>query len=420
MLYSLVFDKQFTSIVFAQLQSLNIKYSRPRYDNAVNDTDGCDMHQVTLNVDAIGLSKLKQRAQKQWDFNYKIEQTEQTVVQQSSDTYLNQLLPKRYEIFDNLVVFPQNWPGKQTFSTMLSDEPDQLQRHLLQTFKVSNLAIKGEIDTDDIRSPRLQWVMRDGVLRQDFNCSTRDFEEFWTSVTQNGIQYNWNPQRTMFCRGNITEKLRIAQMDSVFTPVNDRGDGDVILDLYAGIGYFTLPYLVHRKARFVYACEMNQYSILGLQKSLIHHKIPFSNWNSSDNDGSDENIDSRILILYCDNCEYLHVYRNKVDRVNLGLLPSSETGWPLAIEALKLRVNSAVDTDRPAIRWLHIHENVSDTEIDQWKVYVVSRIRQLLTERVQSERIDDTRLNVELFHLERVKSYSPRVHHYVADIRINM
>ncbi|KAI3633092.1 hypothetical protein MIR68_009167 [Amoeboaphelidium protococcarum] len=408
-------------MVFAQLKSLNIKYSRPRQNIAVNYTDCCDMHQVTLNVDAIGLSTLKQRAQQQWDFNYKIEQTEQTVEQQSSNSQLHQVLPKRYEIFDNLVVFPQQWPGEKTFSTMLSDEPDKLQRHLLQTFKVSNLAIKGEIYTDDIRSPRLQWVMRDGVLRQDYNNSVRDFEEFWTSVTQNGIQYNWNPQRTMFCRGNITEKLRIAQMDSVFTPVNDRGKGDVILDLYAGIGYFTLPYLVHRKSRFVYACEMNKYSILGLQKSLIHHKIPFSNWNpSDDDDDDDENKDSRILILYGDNREYLHIYRNKVDRVNLGLLPSSETGWPLAIQALKLRDSSAVDKDCPSIRWLHIHENVSDTEIDKWKLYVVSRIRKLLTERLQSERIDDSRLIVELSHLERVKSYSPRVHHYVADIRISM
>ena len=52
----------------------------------------------------------------------------------------------------------------------------------------------------------------------------------------------------MFSWGNITEKLRIAQFDC---------SGETIVDLFAGIGYFTLVYLVHANAKHVIACEWN-------------------------------------------------------------------------------------------------------------------------------------------------------------------
>ena len=52
----------------------------------------------------------------------------------------------------------------------------------------------------------------------------------------------------MFSSGNITEKMRVAKFDCT---------GQVVVDLYAGIGYYTLPYLVHAKGMVIIAsCEM--------------------------------------------------------------------------------------------------------------------------------------------------------------------
>ena len=42
----------------------------------------------------------------------------------------------------------------------------------------------------------------------------------------------------------------------------------IVIDLYAGIGYFTLPYLIHGKAKFVYACEWNPDSVKALKRNL--------------------------------------------------------------------------------------------------------------------------------------------------------
>jgi tRNA G37 N-methylase Trm5 len=42
--------------------------------------------------------------------------------------------------------------------------------------------------------------------------------------------------KVMFSSGNVSEKARIARLDA---------GGEVVLDLFAGVGYWTLPLLVH-------------------------------------------------------------------------------------------------------------------------------------------------------------------------------
>ncbi|KAJ1974872.1 S-adenosylmethionine-dependent methyltransferase, partial [Dimargaris xerosporica] len=80
-------------------------------------------------------------------------------------------------------------------------------------------------------------------------------DTFWASTRQNGVEYRWAPLHTMFCAGNITEKLRVA------TSPWFRVGGGTVVDLYAGVGYFTLPYLVHAGAARVHACELNPWSV---------------------------------------------------------------------------------------------------------------------------------------------------------------
>jgi tRNA wybutosine-synthesizing protein 2 len=64
----------------------------------------------------------------------------------------------------------------------------------------------------------------------------------------------------MFCAGNASERHRVARF---------RCDGEVVVDLYAGIGYFTLPYLVHAGAQLVHACEWNPDSVVALRYKFI-------------------------------------------------------------------------------------------------------------------------------------------------------
>jgi hypothetical protein len=88
------------------------------------------------------------------------------------------------------------------------------------------------------------------------------------------------------------------------------------------------------------------------------------------------------------------------DRVSLGLLPSSEGGWPVAVRSLRSKSGG----------WLHIHGNVAVAEIDDvWAPWVAWTLKGY---------VDNDRWSVVVHHVERVKSYAPRVMHCVADVHI--
>jgi tRNA G37 N-methylase Trm5 len=85
------------------------------------------------------------------------------------------------------------------------------------------------------------------IIWRDCACSgTRDSRatllrgaEGWVEHRENGIVYCLDALRCMFSSGNVTEKARMARL---------RCRGEAVLDMFAGIGYYTLPLLVHAGA----------------------------------------------------------------------------------------------------------------------------------------------------------------------------
>lgn len=190
----------------------------------------------------------------------------------------------------------------------------------------------------------------------------------------------------MFSWGNITEKLRIAEFDC---------SNETVVDLFAGIGYFTLVYLVHAKAKQVIACEWNPASCEALDNNLKLNKC-----------------EERCQILQGDNRDKCPV--DVADRVNLGLIPTSEMCWSTAVSALKLETGG----------FLHIHENVDikrtekSTLKSEWTEkanYAKDCILELLKERSSSIGAKKE-WTVRVVHIEYVKSYGPRVDHVVIDL----
>lgn len=183
----------------------------------------------------------------------------------------------------------------------------------------------------------------------------------------------------MFSRGNITEKIRFGKLVQ---------EGEIVLDMYAGIGYYTLPALVHGRAGHVYACEWNQHAANALKYNLsVNH------------------VEDRATVLVGD-CRRLvcdHCLVQMFDRVSLGLLPSSEGGWRTGVKALRDRTGG----------WLHVHGNVPDRELIIWKRWMCKTLLDHVEEDGKPE--DWVVLCV---WVERVKSYAPKIHHYVADVFI--
>ena len=160
--------------------------------------------------------------------------------------------------------------------------------------------------------------------------------------------------------------------------------GQTIVDLYAGVGYYTLPFLVHAGATFVHACEWNPNSILSLKDNLRSNGVD----------------SSRYAIHEGDNKNSVDKVRGVADRVCLGLLPSSVTGWPLAVAAVK--TSGGI---------IHVHENVVKKEINPWVRDACKEFERLFKEQI------GVSMQVLCTHVEIVKSYAPRIVHIVADLK---
>jgi len=196
----------------------------------------------------------------------------------------------------------------------------------------------------------------------------------WTEQRDNGIVYGLDVRCSMFSSGNGTEKRRVANL---------RCEGETVVDLYAGIGYFTLPYLVHAHASYLHACEWDEDALAALRRNLLSNGVA-----------------KRCTVHPGDNVASAAAFAGVAHRVNLGLIPSSEAGWPVAVAALRCEGG-----------WLHVHANVGSAEADEaaWSEALLCTLR-------RHAEAAGRQWNLRIMHLERVKWYAPRVRHVVADV----
>ncbi len=172
-------------------------------------------------------------------------------------------LPTSWEKHGDLLILPstsflnKKWsqftcnshPNKDNEPTYASeiivqDGHSDLWMSVASALKCKRLAIDNRVKCDEFRSSGTTLLLgKDG----------------WAEHIDNGIKYIFDVTKVMFSSGNITEKLRVANFDC---------GGETVLDLYAGIGYFTLPYLVHTQAEVVHACEWNADAVEALQRGL--------------------------------------------------------------------------------------------------------------------------------------------------------
>jgi tRNA G37 N-methylase Trm5 len=294
--------------------------------------------------------------------------------------------PKKLEIFGDdrtLVVPPHSFEGEE-FQSLLcinyEDDHDscmtEFWRQLAKVYNSPRVARRGTVDPNS--------KIRESGHRLLFPNTNKGIPEMtgpgspgWIRVTEQGINQSFDITRVMFSRGNISEKIRFGKLVK---------EGDKLLDMYAGIGYYTLPALIHGCASYVYACEWNEHAANALRYNI-----------------KDNRLEDRVTVLVGD-CRVSSEENNLVDmfdRVSLGLLPSSEGGWRTAVRALK-NVSGG---------WLHIHGNVSVKEVHTWAFWLCDKLLRLCKEEDKPEQ-----WIVLCGHVEKVKSFAPTVSHYVADV----
>jgi len=224
------------------------------------------------------------------------------------------------------------------------------------------------------------YVYQFHVADSAINHPTGPGSRGWITITEQGIKQSFDLTKVMFSRGNISEKIRFGKLVK---------PGELVLDMYTGIGYYTLPALIHGKARHVYSCEWNP------------HAASFLRYNLDQNGVSERATvlegDSRISLVE------ENVLDLDFDRVSLGLLPSSEGGWKTAVRALRKDTGG----------WLHIHANVPSHERDEWALWMCRQLSTMYSE-IYPDIVSD--VWVLCHRIERVKSFAPKVDHFVADV----
>jgi tRNA wybutosine-synthesizing protein 2 len=81
---------------------------------------------------------------------------------------------------------------------------------------------------------------------------------------ENRILYKLDVSDIMFSSGNQEERLRMAGL---------RCDSETVVDMFAGIGYFSLPLAVYQKPRRVVACEINPRAYGFLVENIRLNKV---------------------------------------------------------------------------------------------------------------------------------------------------
>lgn len=180
---------------------------------------------------------------------------------------------------------------------------------------------------------------------------------------ENGCIFKLDAMRIMYSQGNLTERNRMSRL----------GKGEVVVDMFAGIGYFSIPMAVHGKPEKIYAIEINPVSFGYLRENIMFNNV---------GDIIEPVEGDCALVTPC----------GIADRVVMGYL-DAHPYLGKGISALK-----------PG-GILHYHEAVPEA-VEQRPVGRIVEVAEKLGRKVQ------------IIKARRIKKYAPGVWHVVVDARI--
>ena len=234
---------------------------------------------------------------------------------------------------------------------------------------------------------------------------------------ENRVVYTFDVTKIMFSSGNTTERI----YHGVATK-----PGEIVVDMFAGIGYFTLPML--KAGANVVALEKNAVSVKYLRKNALLNKIP----------------PERLQVYEGDNREVGEAHRGTADRVSMGYFNGDEDAAPFLQRALEF-VNFggrggqggegeggggvARTRETPVLHYhyLSTKEKVVRTVVEHFAKYVPQVV---CCSRVgvegEAEGVGEggvregVSIKGTIVAVRKVKSYRPQVYHFVADVELEV
>jgi tRNA wybutosine-synthesizing protein 2 len=181
-----------------------------------------------------------------------------------------------------------------------------------------------------------------------------------TILKENGCFFKLDTMRIMFSQGNLAEKKRMSEL----------GEDETVVDMFAGIGYFSIPMAVHSKPKKIISIEINPVSFGYLKENIALNKV------------------GNIIEPIAGDCTKVTPCE-MADRVIMGYLDGHEY-LPHGISAL---LPGGI---------LHYHEAVPEA------------IKQRPVERIL-EACKGQGRSAKIIGMHRIKKYAPGVWHVVVD-----
>jgi tRNA wybutosine-synthesizing protein 2 len=181
---------------------------------------------------------------------------------------------------------------------------------------------------------------------------------------ENGVLYSLDAANIMFSSGNVDERTRMGSIEC---------DGEVVLDMFAGIGYLSLPMAVHHGPERIYACEIRKLTYDYLERNIELN-----------------GVGDVMVPTLGDNRAFTP--QEKADRILMGYLKDTFMFLPKALQCLK---SGGI---------IHYHENFPNAVLPD-------RPMAHLREAAGKE------WDFEILRNKVVKTFSPGVSHVVIDVR---
>lgn len=217
---------------------------------------------------------------------------------------------------------------------------------LLKTFDAQSVFSRGIIQ-GDLRIPQMKRIAGEGNE---------------TLHKENGCIFSLDVSCLMFSKGNILERGRL------------RADDEDVVDMFAGIGYFSLPLAKRSPSCRIVAIEKNPAAARYLRKNIRLNKL------------------TNVEVIEGD-CRGIAL-KNCADRVLMGYFPGTEAFLPAAFGFLRRR------------GIVHYH-NIYRTE-ELWRKPLGTLESSALENGYRLEKV---------LYKNRVKQYSPGKYHVVVDAK---
>lgn len=189
---------------------------------------------------------------------------------------------------------------------------------------------------------------------------------------ENYCLFNLDLSKVMWAKGNNQERFRIAKLVK---------KGETVLDMFAGIGYFSIPIGVHSQAEKIYSIEINPNSYHFLKRNIELNKI--------NKKAGYERMDAILGDCRCEGPKY------SADRILMGYVRTTHHFLKYAMESIN---DGGI---------IHYHETVPEKLIDS-RPYG----------RIKESAINAGKSEVEVLNIQYIKKYSPGVAHIVVDAKI--